>query len=101
MALDIVKLYISLISEFFTLSDMAVMASPSSRGSGPAYLPPDSHSLSTAHYLMKILGELQESVNELNGMEISNEASSSLKSLLESAKWRFEDILINAWLRGG
>ncbi|KAF9459756.1 exocyst complex component Sec5-domain-containing protein [Collybia nuda] len=99
MALDIVKLYISLVSEFFTLSDMAVMASPSSSGNGPPLLPTDSHSLSTAHYLTKILGELQESVNELNGMEISNEVTSGLKSLLESAKWRFEDILVNAWLR--
>lgn len=49
---------------------------------------------------MKILGEVQESVNELNSMEISNEAASSLRSLLESAKWRFEDILISTWLRG-
>lgn len=100
MALDIVKLYISLISEFFTLSDMAVMASPSSKGPGPTLIPNDCHSLSTAHYLLKILGELQDSVNDLNGLEISLEVTSSLKSLLESVRWRFEDILVNTWLRG-
>jgi hypothetical protein len=100
MALDIVKLYISLISEFFTLSDMAVMTSPGGSISTPPLLPLNSSSLSVAHYLMKILGEVQESVNELNAMEISTEAASGLKSLLETAKWRFEDILINAWLRG-
>lgn len=100
MALDIVKLYISLISDFFKLSDMAVMTSPSSNTSTLPLIPADSHSLATAHYLLKLLSELQESVNELNGMEISSEASSSLKNLLESARWRFTDILVNAWRRG-
>ncbi|KAJ6571717.1 exocyst complex component Sec5-domain-containing protein [Mycena capillaripes] len=97
MALDIIKLYISLISQFFKLSDMAVMTSPGA--STPPSLPTNSNSLCTAHYLMKILGEVQETVNELNAMEISNEAASGLKSLLESAKWQFEDLLITSWLR--
>lgn len=101
MALDIVKLYISLISEFFTLSDMAVMASPGgSNNSSPPLLPLNSNSLSTSHFLMKILGDIQETVNELNSMDISNESAQSLKGLLESTKWRFEDILVNSWLRG-
>ncbi|KAF8189835.1 exocyst complex component Sec5-domain-containing protein [Mycena galopus ATCC 62051] len=97
MALDIIRLYISLVSQFFKLSDMAVMTSGSN--STPPELPTNSNSLCTAHYLMKILGEVQETVNELNAMEISDAASSGLKSLLESAKWRFEDLLITAWLR--
>lgn len=101
MALDIVKLYISLISQFFNLSDMAVMASGTgTSNAAPAHLPKTSHSLCTAHYLLKILAELQETVNEVNGMDISNEVASLLKSLLESARWRFEDILVNCWLRG-
>ena len=98
MALDIVKLYISLISEFFVLSDMAVMAS--SKTKVPPLLPANSHSMSTAFYLSKMLNDIQETVNELNLMEISNEASTGLKSVLESTKWRFEDVLITAWLRG-
>ncbi|KAL0576081.1 Exocyst complex component S5 [Marasmius crinis-equi] len=100
MALDIVKLYVALISEFFTLSDMAVMASPNSSSPAVSLVPVNTTSLTTGHYLMKILGEVQECVNELNSMEISNEVSSSLRSLLESVKWRYEDILINSWLRG-
>jgi len=77
---------------------MAVMAT--SNNKVPPLLPTNSHSLSTAYYLLKMLNDIQETVNELNLMEISNEASAGLKSLLESAKWRFEDILITAWLRG-
>ncbi|KAG6899205.1 hypothetical protein C0993_012333 [Termitomyces sp. T159_Od127] len=99
MALDVVKHYISLISEFFTLSDMAVM-SPNSNNPLPSNLPQDSHSLATAHYLMKVLGELQDTVNELNGLEISSEVPSLLKNLLDSAKWKFLNVLVNAWLRG-
>ncbi|KAJ7599226.1 exocyst complex component sec5 [Mycena floridula] len=99
MALDIVKLYISLISQFFTLSDMAVMSPGLSATSPPPLFPANSHSLSTSHYLMRILGEIQDTVNELNAMEISNESSQILKSLLESAKWRFNDILVGSWIR--
>ncbi|RPD65706.1 hypothetical protein L226DRAFT_557688 [Lentinus tigrinus ALCF2SS1-7] len=97
MALDIVKLYIALLSEFFMFSDMAVM-SPG-RNTAPPLFPKSSNSLATAHHLMKILGEIQDSVNDVTGMEISGEATSSLKSLLESARWKFEDLLVNAWLR--
>jgi exocyst complex component 2 len=98
MALDVVKLYISLISEFFILSDMTVMAS--SKSKVPPLLPARSHSMSTAYYLLKMLNDIQETVNELNLMEISNEASASLRNLLESVKWKFEDVLVAAWLRG-
>ncbi len=98
MALDIIKLYISLVSRFFTLSDMAVMASSSTKP--PPLLPKNSSSLSLAHYLMKILGDIQETVNDLNAMDISHEAALGLKNLLETARWRFEDILVGAWLSG-
>ncbi|PIL27676.1 hypothetical protein GSI_10828 [Ganoderma sinense ZZ0214-1] len=97
MALDIIKLYISLLSEFFMFSDMAVM-SPG-RDLTPPLFPKTSNSLTTAHHLMKVLGEIQDSVNDVTGMEISSEATSSLKSLLETARWKFEDLLVNAWLR--
>lgn len=63
-------------------------------------LPKNSSSLSTAHYLMKILGDIQETVNDLNAMDISSEAGMGLKNLLETARWRFEDILVGTWLRG-
>jgi exocyst complex component 2 len=100
MALDCVRLYISLISEFFLLSDIVVMQAAGATKNLPPMLPTNAHSISTAHYLMRLSGELHENVTELNGMEISPEVSSGLKSLLESVKWRFTDIHIHAWLRG-
>jgi exocyst complex component 2 len=101
MALDIIKLYITLLSEFFKLSDVTVMVSQGSNSSvSLPHVPSHSNSFATAHFLTKMLGEVQDSVNEVNGMEISGEAASGLKSLLESVRWRFEDILNHAWLRG-
>ncbi|KAJ3969971.1 exocyst complex component sec5 [Lentinula raphanica] len=102
MALDVVKLYISFLSQFFNLSDMAVMSSPSfppANDTSSTMLPSNSTSFSTAYYLLKIFGEIQDCVNELNAMEISAEVSATLKGLLDSTKWRFEDVLISAWLR--
>ena len=98
MALDVIKLYVSLLSEFFVFSDMAVMTPPTE--GNLQLLPDDSNSLTTAHYLMKILTEIQDNVNEVNSMEISGDMSSSLKGLLESAKWGFEDVLTHAWVKG-
>ncbi|KAI0776491.1 exocyst complex component Sec5-domain-containing protein [Irpex lacteus] len=101
MALDVIKQYIALFSEFFMLSDAAVVTnSPGPDGSPtPPLLPRDSNALTTMHHLMKILGEIQETVNEVNGMDISSEATSSLKGFMESARWKFEDILVHNWLR--
>ncbi|PPQ75995.1 hypothetical protein CVT26_005947, partial [Gymnopilus dilepis] len=83
MALDIVKLYISLISEFFKLSDVAVMTSlGGSYNSTPPLIPKNTHSACNAYYLLKILSDIQDTVNELNGLEISQD--NGLKNLLES-----------------
>ena len=43
---------------------------------------------------------MQECVNDVITAELSGEASSGLKSLLESARWRFVDTLCNSWLKG-
>lgn len=82
-------------------SDAAIITSPSLGSSPtPPMFPRDSNSLTTLHHLTKILGEIQDSVNEVNGMEISSEAGSSLKGVLESARWKFDDVLVHDWLRG-
>ncbi len=100
MALDITGLYVSLLSEFFSFSDMAVMTPSLEEGYFTPLLPANSNMLTTAHYLMKILSEIQDNVNEINSMEISSEMRSSLDGLLESAKWSFEDVLTHSWVRG-
>ncbi|KAH8116013.1 exocyst complex component Sec5-domain-containing protein, partial [Phellopilus nigrolimitatus] len=105
MASEVIRLYVALLSQFFTLSDMAV-SSPTMRdslGGAAAALPPfapqRAHSLTTAYYLTRILAEIQECVSEIVAMDVSADASSGLKSLLESTRWRFEGTLTSVWLR--
>lgn len=105
MASDLIRLYISLLSQFFTLSDMAVL-SPNPNDNGamirlPPFVPQHAHSLTTAHYLTRILSEIKDCVTEVVAMDIGSDASTGLKSLLESARWRFAGALTSVWLRGG
>ncbi|KAF9523252.1 exocyst complex component sec5 [Crepidotus variabilis] len=97
MALDVIKLYISHISELFRLSDVSVMAAAGASLAQPQCIPSNSNSLCTAYYLQKILSDIQETVTDLNTLEIGQDPG--LKSLLECVKWRFLDILCDVWLR--
>ncbi|KAH9477696.1 Exocyst complex component SEC5A [Psilocybe cubensis] len=125
MVYDIVKLYISLISQAFMLSDVAVMSrsqssqlltgGPESKNyhsknyqgaapyQSPAIFPHESASLSTAFYLQNILGEVVECAGDLIGLDLdapgSAEVKNGLKSLIESLKWRSIDFLGNEWIR--
>ncbi|KAG1721393.1 exocyst complex component Sec5-domain-containing protein [Suillus paluster] len=94
MALDIIKLYISLLSEFFILSDIL---SKSSTPNSPLHLPSHSNSLTTAHWLTKILSEVQDCVTEIGALELGE--GGLVKGLVESVRWRFEDVLVKSWVR--
>lgn len=95
MALDIIKLYISLLSEFFILSDVL---SNSSTTTSPPHLPSYSNSLTTAHWLTKILSEVHDCVTEISALELGE--GGLAKELVESVRWRFTDVLVRSWMRG-
>jgi exocyst complex component 2 len=77
------------------------MSSPGGSSSNQIpLLPANSNSLIAAQYLIKVLGEIQDCVYEVNVMEISNDAFVGLKDMMESLRWRFIDILTHTWLRG-
>lgn len=99
MALDILNLYISLLSSFFSLSDLAA-ASSSSTGTLPPFVPPNSNSLTTGLFVNRLLTEMVECVMEIGGNEISKEGGDGLKALVESARWRFEEALCETWAKG-
>jgi exocyst complex component 2 len=52
-----------------------------------------------SHYLTKILNEITECVNDVSAIELSDDAASALRSLVESTKWKFEDAFCAVWLR--
>lgn len=99
MALDIVKLYISFIVEFFMFSDVEI-TSPTRSENHASLLPKVSNSITTAYFLIKLLGEVQETMSEVGALEISSEVSTNTKSFLESARRGFQETLIQAWKRG-
>ncbi|KZS97149.1 hypothetical protein SISNIDRAFT_406460 [Sistotremastrum niveocremeum HHB9708] len=104
MALDVIQKYISVLSSFFSLSDKAVVSSPSSsHGSVAPWLIPGTNSITTAYYLNRILSELSDYIGEIGS--ISTEVTqgetgdAGLKGLLDSMRWKFEDVLSYTWLR--
>jgi len=99
MALDVVKLYISFIAGFFMLSDIEI-TSPTGSDYHESFLPKASNSITMAHFLTKVLGEVQETISEVSALEISSEVSANIKSFLESARRGFQESLIQAWKRG-
>ena len=99
MALDIVKLYISFIADFFRLSDVEI-TSPTGPENHPSFLPKASNSITMAHFLIKVLGEVQDTISEVSALEISSEVSTNIKSFLESVRRGFQETLIQAWKRG-
>ncbi|KAG8743871.1 hypothetical protein FRC12_014937 [Ceratobasidium sp. 428] len=100
MALDIVRQYISLISEHFKLSNMAVSTLSLIGGQVPnSFIPPGADSVSAAHWLQLILKEVVECAREISEMEIGGDAASMLKELIDGARWTFGDGLCALWLR--
>ncbi|KAG1850457.1 hypothetical protein F4604DRAFT_1687138 [Suillus subluteus] len=95
MALDIIKLYISFLSEFFILSDVL---STSSTPNSAEHLPSHLNSLTTTYWLVKIISEVQDCITEVGALELRE--GGLVKGLVESVRWRFEDdVLVRFWLR--
>lgn len=81
---------------------MAVRTPPShpSATDIPSFVPAPSTSIATAHWLISILGEIQECVNETIPLDISADPQSGVINLMETVRWRFEEALTSVWLRG-
>lgn len=106
MTQDIVTLYVTLLSQFFTLSS-STNYSPSLGASAdpdahpiPPFVPPSSNAPTICYWLQKTLNEMTECVNEVNALELAGEASASLKELVASTRWRFQQAICGSWVRG-
>ncbi|CED82783.1 Sec5 subunit of exocyst complex [Phaffia rhodozyma] len=92
MAVDIIKLYISLLASFFSFTP-----SVSNNHELPPFVPTQSTSLTSAVYANRILSEITECVNDINAGEISSEARDQLKNLLEHARGKFIEVICEGW----
>lgn len=110
MTQDIVTLYVTLLSQFFTLSSSMnpppVQHNADSTSSSenvhpvPPFVPPSSTAPTICHWLLKILNEVSDCVNEVGALELAGEASQSLKELVANTRWRFEEAICSTWVRG-
>jgi exocyst complex component 2 len=104
MAYDIVKLFVTTVSQFFTLSDLAVAQSAGGKNpqsqAPPPFVPEHANSVVTGHYAVRIVSEVADAISELSAMDISPEAAAGLKNMLESLRWRFEEAVCTTWSRG-
>jgi exocyst complex component 2 len=83
MALEIVRLYITLISEFFSLSDKAVVAPSRDSIDLPSFIPQGSNSITTAFFVSRILSDISECVGDVTTAELASDATSGLKACLK------------------
>ena len=111
MTQDIITLYVTLLSQFFSLSSsthspasgstsFAVAADNDAPPPLPSFVPPGTNTATMGHWLLKTLNELTECVSEMSALELAGEASGSLKELVASARWRFEEAVCAGWVRG-
>jgi len=76
------------------------ITSPTRLENRASFLPDASNTMTMAHFLLKVLGEVQETVSEVSALEISSEVNTNAKGFLESARRGFQETLIQAWKRG-
>lgn len=105
MALEVVKLYISLLSTFFTLSDVSISESSRSKSQGenmpvPSFVPSGTTVLSACHFGEKLVEDVNEGIGELMGVDIGSEAGNGLRNMLDSLKWRLQEVVTALWARG-
>ncbi|KAN0060309.1 Exocyst complex component S5 [Thecaphora frezii] len=93
-ATEALDAYVSLLSHFFTLTDVSILArqplSPL-----PDWVPSGTCSATAAHFMRSTLVDLIEAVNDLAVLGIAS--SSSLKGLLSNARFRFTEVLCHLW----
>jgi len=104
MALEIIKSYTGALSQFFTLSDAAI-AEAHVRKEGadqpiPPFVPAGTTVIAASYWVEKIAEEVSECTADLGMVDIGNEAITIIKGMMDSLRWRFEEVLAATWTRG-
>ncbi|CAG8566578.1 3768_t:CDS:10 [Diversispora eburnea] len=117
MAKGVIDLYASLLSEFFNLIppsstySYSYLSSPALLSPLPqdtnsnnnadnyllSFVPPQSDSVTSCYFLTKVLHEMSECVNDINAINMSADASGALFALMEKTRWKFVEIICDAW----
>lgn len=102
--MEIVKAYNTLLSQFFTLSDVAVAESAIHREGEdppvPSFVPPGTTVITACYFAEKIVEDVTDCAGELMAVDVGSEAVTGLRSMLDSLRWRFEEVIAATWARG-
>ncbi|OXC68440.1 hypothetical protein AYX13_02890 [Cryptococcus neoformans] len=102
MALEIVKLYSSLLSQFFKLSDPAVAESTPRKDSNtqlPSFVPAGTSAIIACYFAEKLVEDISDCAGELAGHEVVNDSGNGMKGLVESMKWKMREVIGVVWAR--
>lgn len=95
-ASESVDTLISLLSHYFTLTDIDVLVrqplSPL-----PDWVPRHTCSATAAYYMQSALTELAEAVNDIDALSISSRTAANLRNLLANTRFRFTEVLCRLW----
>lgn len=102
--MEIIKLYTSSLSQFFTLSDVAI-AEAAIRKEGddlpiPPFVPPSSTVVASCHFAERLVEEVADCISDLNAVDIGSEAGVNLRNMMDSVRWRLEEVIAATWARG-
>lgn len=100
MAADIIKTYIVIIAQFFALSDVGVSSKKRLREQSiPSFVPAGTTVLAAGYYGEQIANAIGDCTTELVAIDVGKDASSSVKSFMESLRWRMEEMITTTWIR--
>lgn len=104
MAFEIVRAYTTTLSQLLTLSDVAI-AEAAIRREGddlpiPSFVPPGTSVLTACHFSERIIADVSDFTGEMIAVDVGNEAANSLRAMLESMRWRLEEVIAATWARG-
>ncbi|GAA6021966.1 hypothetical protein JCM8202_004357 [Rhodotorula sphaerocarpa] len=103
MTHDIVSLYVKILSQFFSGPSASALAQkkddPDATPPMPDWVPAVSNATTNSHWLIRILGEVGECVADLGALELSGEATRTLKEVVSHVRSTFEAATCSAWIR--
>ncbi|GAA5873213.1 hypothetical protein JCM3774_000083 [Rhodotorula dairenensis] len=103
MTHDIVTLYVSLLSQFFASPTPAALAQDASDPNAtppiPDWVPTSSNATTNSHWLLRVLNEIVDCGAELGALELSGEATQTLKDVVVYARGCFASAICSGWIR--
>lgn len=109
LAVDIGKRFVSLVGQHFTLSDVSIATSPGKQSETPSmeFVPTGCTSITAAHFLKKILSEVTDCVDELEGFgaassetggsKSQNDLQVALDAMVTNCRWRATEVVCALW----